>query len=52
MAHDIKNYDPLKDVRSDLEAMGKDSNARSTAPEEPNRRRSRCRKRRSSLHSL
>jgi sec-independent protein translocase protein TatB len=24
MAHDIKNYDPLKDVRSDVEAMGKD----------------------------
>jgi sec-independent protein translocase protein TatB len=24
MAHDFKNYDPLKDVRSDVEAMGKD----------------------------
>jgi sec-independent protein translocase protein TatB len=24
MAHDIKNYDPLKDVRSDVEAAGKD----------------------------
>ncbi len=24
MAHDIKSYDPLKDVRSDLEAAGKD----------------------------
>jgi sec-independent protein translocase protein TatB len=24
MASDIKNYDPLKDVRSDVEAMGKD----------------------------
>ena len=24
MAHDLKNYDPLKDVRSDVEAMGKE----------------------------
>jgi sec-independent protein translocase protein TatB len=24
MAHDIKHYDPLKDVRADVEAMGKD----------------------------
>jgi sec-independent protein translocase protein TatB len=24
MAHDFKNYDPLKDVRDDVEAMGKD----------------------------
>jgi len=24
MAHDIKNYDPLKDVRTDVESMGKD----------------------------
>jgi sec-independent protein translocase protein TatB len=24
MAHDIKSYDPLKDVRSDVEAVGKD----------------------------
>jgi sec-independent protein translocase protein TatB len=24
MAHDFKHYDPLKDVRSDVEAMGKD----------------------------
>ena len=24
MAHDIKNYDPLKDVRDDFEAVGKD----------------------------
>ena len=24
MAHDFKNYDPLKDVRSDVESMGKD----------------------------
>jgi sec-independent protein translocase protein TatB len=24
MANDFKNYDPLKDVRSDVEAMGKD----------------------------
>src|SRR5580698_1560378 len=24
MAHDIKSYDPLKDVRSDVESMGKD----------------------------
>jgi sec-independent protein translocase protein TatB len=24
MAHDFKNYDPLKDVRGDVEAMGKD----------------------------
>jgi sec-independent protein translocase protein TatB len=24
MAHDIKNYDPLKDVRADVEAAGKD----------------------------
>jgi sec-independent protein translocase protein TatB len=24
LAHDFKNYDPLKDVRSDVEAMGKD----------------------------
>jgi sec-independent protein translocase protein TatB len=24
MAHDIKNYDPLKDVRDDVESMGKD----------------------------
>ncbi len=24
MAHDFKSYDPLKDVRSDVEAMGKD----------------------------
>jgi sec-independent protein translocase protein TatB len=27
MASDIKNYDPLKDVRSDVEAMGKDIEA-------------------------
>src|SRR6201997_1810075 len=24
MAHDIKNYDPLKEVRTDVETMGKD----------------------------
>ena len=24
MAHDVKNYDPLKDVRADVEAAGKD----------------------------
>src|SRR6202163_1301989 len=24
MAHDIKHYDPLKDVRADVEALGKD----------------------------
>jgi hypothetical protein len=24
LAHDFKNFDPLKDVRSDVEAMGKD----------------------------
>ena len=26
MAHDFKNFDPLKDVRSDVESMGKDLN--------------------------
>jgi sec-independent protein translocase protein TatB len=36
MAHDIKHYDPLKDVRADVEAIGKDLDAsvdKSTAEE-------------------
>ena len=38
MAHDFKNFDPLKDVRDDLEATGKDIEARcepSADAEEP-----------------
>src|SRR5580698_10426000 len=31
MAHDFKNFDPLKDVRSDVEAMGKDIESSLTA---------------------
>ncbi len=34
MASDIKNYDPLKDVRSDLESVGKDLKASLGAPVE------------------
>jgi sec-independent protein translocase protein TatB len=34
MAHDLKDFDPLKDVRSDVEAMGKDiERSLETAPE-------------------
>jgi sec-independent protein translocase protein TatB len=33
LAHDFKNYDPLKEVRSDVEAMGKDiESSLATAP--------------------
>jgi sec-independent protein translocase protein TatB len=35
MAHDIKNYDPLKDVRSDVEAAGKDIERSITSVPEP-----------------
>ncbi len=34
MAHDIKNYDPLKDVRSDFDAMGKSVESAVTRPPE------------------
>lgn len=34
MASDIKNYDPLKDVRSDFESVGKDLKASLGAPAE------------------
>src|SRR5512144_3027140 len=33
MAHDIKNYDPLQGVRTDVEAIGKD--IESSAPRPP-----------------
>jgi hypothetical protein len=33
MASDIKEYDPLKDVRADVEAMGKDLDERVKAPD-------------------
>ena len=32
IAHDIKNYDPLKDVRTDVEAIGKDIESSVAAP--------------------
>ena len=35
MAHDIKHYDPLKDVRSDVEAIGKDIEKPAAPPTEP-----------------
>jgi len=35
MAHDIKHYDPLKDVRSDVEAIGKDIEKPAVPPAEP-----------------
>jgi sec-independent protein translocase protein TatB len=35
MAHDFKNYDPLKDVRSDVEAMSKDIERSFDTPAEP-----------------
>jgi sec-independent protein translocase protein TatB len=35
MAHDIKSYDPLKDVRSDVEAMSKDIERSLETPPEP-----------------
>jgi len=35
MAHDFKNFDPLKDVRSDVEAMGKDIESSLTATPTP-----------------
>ena len=35
MASDIKNYDPLKDVRSDFEGMGKDIETSLGPPAEP-----------------
>src|ERR1700720_2946416 len=34
-AHDVKNFDPLKDVRSDLEATGKDLERSLEATPEP-----------------
>jgi sec-independent protein translocase protein TatB len=36
LAHDVKNFDPLKDVRSDLEATGKDLERSLEAKPEPN----------------
>ncbi len=33
MAHDIKNYDPLQGVRTDVEAIGKDIESSVAAPE-------------------
>src|ERR1700684_4655173 len=35
LAHDVKNFDPLKDVRSDLEATGKDLERSLEATPEP-----------------
>ena len=35
LAHDVKNFDPLKDVRSDLEATGKDIERSLEAKPEP-----------------
>ena len=35
LAHDVKNFDPLKDVRSDLEATGKDLERSLEAKPEP-----------------
>jgi sec-independent protein translocase protein TatB len=35
MAHDIKNYDPLKEVRADVETMGKDIEQSIKAEPEP-----------------
>src|SRR5580658_5376191 len=35
IAHDIKTYDPLKDVRTDVEAMGKDIERSLDAPPPP-----------------
>ncbi len=35
MASDIKNYDPLKDVRTDLETVGKDVEKSLSPPSEP-----------------
>ena len=35
MASDIKNYDPLKDVRTDLETVGKDVEKSLSPPAEP-----------------
>jgi sec-independent protein translocase protein TatB len=35
MAHDIKNYDPLKGVRSDVEALGKDVENSAAPPSAP-----------------
>jgi sec-independent protein translocase protein TatB len=35
LAHDVKNFDPLKDVRSDLEATGKDLERSLEATSEP-----------------
>ena len=37
IAHDVKSYDPLKDVRADVEAAGKDIKS---SLEQPSRRRS------------
>ncbi len=33
MAHDIKNYDPLKEVRADIEAIGKDVENSAATPQ-------------------
>jgi sec-independent protein translocase protein TatB len=35
MAHDFKNFDPLKDVRADVDAMGKDIESSLTATPAP-----------------
>jgi sec-independent protein translocase protein TatB len=35
MASDIKHYDPLKDARADVEAIGKDLDASVKAPDKP-----------------
>ncbi len=35
MASDIKHYDPLKDARADVEALGKDLDASVKAPDKP-----------------
>jgi len=35
MAHDIKTYDPLKDVRADVEAVGRDIETAVAAPAAP-----------------
>ena len=35
MAHDIKNYDPLKGVRTDVESIGKDIESPAALPPAP-----------------
>jgi sec-independent protein translocase protein TatB len=35
MAHDFKHFDPLKDVRADVESMGKDIERSMESPAEP-----------------